>query len=86
MQLDLQSVEKVPFQYVRMMVCPGNVGLPRLSMSRSVLHDLSRAVSRLSRCPVAVNRRHDVSDPTGSDTITINPRSDRKKKIDPMDD
>ena len=53
------------------------IGLPRLRTSRSVLQDLSRAVSRLSRGPVEVDHRQDFFDPTGSNTITIVHRTEK---------
>ena len=53
-------------------------GLPRLRMSRNFLQDLSRAVSRFSRGPVAGNHRQHFFDPTGSNTIAF---PDRIEKI-----
>ena len=41
-------------------------GLPRLRMNRSVLQDLSRAVSRFSRGPVAGSHRQHFFDPTNT--------------------
>ena len=46
------------------------MGLPRLGMSRSFLQELSRAVSRSSRGPVAGNHPEHFFDPTGSSKIT----------------
>ena len=47
-QLDLQSVKKVPFSTFAWAFAPKmlEIGLPRLKTSRSILQDLSRAVSR----------------------------------------
>ena len=44
----------------------------------TLLQDLSRAVSRFSRCPVAGNHLRYFSDPTGSNTITIRDRIGKK--------
>ena len=47
-----------------------DIGVPRLSMMAwSFLQDLSRAVPRFSRGPVAGNHRQHFFDPTGSDII-----------------
>ena len=85
MQLDLQSVEKY-LQYVRMSVCPKmlEVGLPPLRMSRSFLQDLSRAVSRFSRGPVAGNHLQHFFDPTGSNTIIIVHQIEKNVFFDPI--
>ena len=80
MQLDLRSVEKVPFStftwvFARKML---GIGLPRLRMTWSFLQDLSRAVSRFPRGPVAGYHRQHCFDPTGSNTITIVHRIEKK--------
>ena len=59
------------------------IGLPCLRKNRSFLQDLSRAISRFSRGPVAGNHRQHFFNPTGSNTITI---SDRSQKNDPIGD
>ena len=81
MELDLQSVEKVPFSTFGWALAPNKleIGLPRLRMSRSFLQDLSRAVSRFSRGPVAGNHRRHFFDPTGSNTIWIVHRIEKKQ-------
>ena len=68
MQLDLQSVGKVPFSSftTRKMLA---IGLHRLRISRSFLQHVSRAVSRFSRGPAAGNHRQHYFDPTGLNTI-----------------
>ena len=73
MQLDLQSVEKIPFRTFAWAFAPKmlKTGFPRLRMSRSFLQDLSRAVSRFSRGWVAGSHRQHFFDSTGSKTITI---------------
>ena len=43
----------------------------RLRTTWTFLQDLSRAVSRFSRCPIAGNHLQYLSDPTGPNTITI---------------
>ena len=80
-QLDLQSVEKVPFGRFTLAFAPNmlEIGLPRLRMTWSFLQDLSRAVARFSTSRVAGNHRQHLFDPTGSDVITISNRVDRKK-------
>ena len=86
MQLDLQSVANVLFRtfaWVFFAAKMFEIGLPRLRMSRSFLQDLSRAVSRFARGPVAGNHRQHFFDPTGSNTIDYNhPRSDRQRVIE----
>ena len=79
MQLDLQSVKKVPFSTFAWAVARKmlEIGLPGLKMSRSFLQDLSRAVSRFSRGPVAGNHRQHFFDPTESNTITIPDRIEK---------
>ena len=81
MQLDLQSVEKIPFSTFAWAFAPEmwGTGLSRLRMSRSFLQDLSRAISRFSRGPVAGNHRQHFFDPTGSNTITSVHRIDKKR-------
>ena len=76
MQLDLQSVEKVPFSSFAGAFAPKmlEIGLPRLSRSRSFPQDLSRAVFLFSRGPFAANHHQHFSDPTGSNTTTISDR------------
>ena len=71
MQLDLQSVEKIPFSTFAWAFAPEmwGTGLSRLRMSRSFLQDLSRAVSRFSRGPVGGNNRQHFFDPTWPNTI-----------------
>ena len=73
MQLDVQSVEKAAFSTFALAFAPKKLelGLARLGMSRSFLQDLSRAISRISRGPVAGNRRQHFFDPSGSNTITV---------------
>ena len=73
MQLDLQSVEKVPFSTFVRGFAPKmlEIGLRRVRMRRRFLQDLCRAVSRFSRGRFAGNRRQHCFDPTGSNTITI---------------
>ena len=70
MQLDLQSVEKVPFSTLAWVFAPKmfEIGLPRLRMACSFLQDLSRAVPRFSRGPFAGNRLQHFFDPTGLQT------------------
>ena len=88
MQLDLQSVEKVPFSSFAGAFAPKmlEIGLPRLSRSRSFPQDLSRAVFLFSRGPFAANHHQHFSDPTGS-KYDYNIRSDRNNEriFDPMD-
>ena len=74
----VRSHELLPRKYWK-------IGLARLRVSRSFLQDLSRAVSRFSRGPVAGNHRQHFFDPTGSNTITFpdricppNIRTDRR--------
>ena len=80
MQLDLQSVQQVPFSTFARAFTPKmlEIGIPRLRMSRSFLQDLSRAVSCFSSGPVAGNHRQHFFDPTESNTITF---PDRIEKI-----
>ena len=87
MQLDFHSVEKVPFSAFAWTFAPKmlEIGLPRLRVNRSFLQDLSRAVSRFSRGPVAGNHRQHFFDPTGSNTITIPGRIENNVFLDPMD-
>ena len=63
MQLDLQSVEKVPFSTLAWALAPKmlKIGCPCLRMSPCFLQDLSTAVSRLSTGPVAGNHRQHFS-------------------------
>ena len=84
MQLDVQSVGNVPFSRFARERLPRKrwkICLPRLRMGRSVLQDLSRAVSRFSRGPVA-----------GNDVITFSTQlgqirlQSSKRFFDPMDD
>ena len=86
MQLDLQSVEKAIFSTFACVFAPKmlEIGLPRLRISRSFLQDLSRAVSRFARGPVAGNHRDHFFDLTGSNTIAIVHRIE-KSFFDPMD-
>ena len=58
-------------------VCETAVSRPR--MTWTFLRDLSRAVSRFFRCPVAGNYLGYFSDPTGSNTITIRDRIGKKR-------
>ena len=60
-----------------------DIGLAR-RMSRSFLQDLSRAVSRFSRGPVAGNHRQHFFDPTGSNTITNVHRIEKMFFFDPI--
>ena len=60
------------------------IGLPRLRLSQSFLQDLSRAVSRFSRGPVAGNHRQHIFDPTGPNTITIYDRIENNVIFDPI--
>ena len=84
MQLDLQSIEKVPFG--TSWALPPKMlkrGLPRLRIRRSFLQALSRAVSRFSRASAAGNHRHSfyfffIQLGQKSD---YNPRSDRKRRF-----
>ena len=73
MQLDLQSVEKVPFSTLAWALAPKmlKIGCPCLRMSPCFLQDLSTAVSRLSTGPVAGNHRQHFFDPTRTNNITI---------------
>ena len=73
MQLDLQSVEKVPFSTLAWVFAPKmfEIGLPRLRMACSFLQDLSRAVPRFYRGPVAGSRRQHFFDPTGLQIATV---------------
>ena len=50
------------------------IGPPRLRITLSFLQDLSRAVSRFSRGPVAGSHRQHFFDPTWSNAITISDR------------
>ena len=59
-------------------------GLPRPTMSQGFLQDLSEAVSRFSRGPVAKNHHQHFFDPTGSNTVRTPDRIE-KKFFDPMD-
>ena len=88
MQLDFHSVEKVPFSAFAWTFAPKmlEIGLPRLRVNRSFLQDLSRAVSRFSRGPVAGNHRQHFCDPTGSNKITIPDRIEKNVIFDLMDD
>ena len=81
MHLDLQSVKKVPFGTFERAFAPKKleIGLPRLSMNHSFLQHVSRAASRFSRGPVAGNHRQHSFDPTGSNTITISDRIEKKR-------
>ena len=81
MRLDLQSVEKVPFStfawaFASKML---EIGIARLRMSRSFLHNLPRAVSRFSRGPVARNHRQHFLNQTGSNTIANVHRIETKR-------
>ena len=79
MQLDLQSVENVPFQYVRMSFGPEKVG--NWSCSPQDEPELSpRSIHRFSHFSggaLAVKHRQQFFDPTGSNTITIVHRIDK---------
>ena len=79
MQLDLQSVEKAPFSTFAWAFAPKmlEIGLPRLRMSWSFLQDLSKAVSRFSRGPVAGNHRHFFSIRSGI-VIVFDPNGSKK--------
>ena len=79
-QLDLQSVEKVPFSTFASDFPPKmlEIGLPRLRISRRFLQDLSRAVCRFSSGLVAGNHRQHFFDPTGSSAIQ-SPIGSKKK-------
>ena len=75
MQLDLLSVEEVPFHYVRTSFCPENVGnwsaSPRNDLGfspRSVQTELFPASPGVQLQEL---HRQRVFDPTGSNTITI---------------
>ena len=72
MQLDLQSVEKVLFSTFAWAFAPKKLeNWSSSPQNESELSSrLSRAVSRLSRGPVAGNRRQHFFDPTASNTIT----------------
>ena len=88
MQLDLQSVEKVPCSAFARAFTPKilETGLRRLRMSRSFLQDICRAASRFSRGPVAGNHRQHFFDSIGSNTITIPDRIEKNVFYDLMDD
>ena len=83
-QLDLQSVEKVHFSTFAWAYAPKTleIDLPRLSMSRSFLEDPSRVYPLLHGSSSCRKSPSALLDPTGSNTNTINPRSDRKKQTD----
>ena len=55
------------------------IGLPRLRMSRRFVQNLSRAVSRFSRGPVARNHRQHFLNQTGSNTIANVHRIETKR-------
>ena len=71
MQSDLQSVGNGAISTFARAFAPKmcETAVSRLRMTLAILQDLSRAVSRLSRCPVARNHLRYFSDPTGSNTI-----------------
>ena len=82
MQLDLQSVEKVPFSTFSLELLPRKCwkfGLPRRRMTWNFLQDLSGAVPGFFGGPVAGNHRQHLLDPTGSNTITIPHRIEKKR-------
>ena len=90
MQLDLQSVEKVPFSTFSLELLPRKCwkfGLPRRRMTWNFLQDLSGAVPGFFGGPVAGNHRQHFFDRTGL-PYDNNPPSDRKKTFffDPMGD
>ena len=60
------------------------IGLCHLRMAWSFLQDLSRAVSRFSRGPVAGNHRQHLFDPTGPKMITIYDRIEKNVFFDPI--
>ena len=71
MQSDLQPVGNGAIGTFTRVFAPKmcEVAVSRLRMTWTFLQDLSRAVSRFSRCPVARNHLRYFSDPTGSNTI-----------------
>ena len=78
--VDLQSVEKVAPRTFAGAFVPKmlDFGLARLRMTWSFLQDLSRAVPRFSRGPVAGNHRQHFFDPTRPNTATISDRIEKK--------
>ena len=98
MQLDLQSVEKVPFSTFACAFAPKmlEISLPRLRMSRRFLQDLSKrfvfmvtcnestAVSLFSRGPVAGDHRQHFFDSSGSNIITTPDRIEKTFFFNPI--
>ena len=76
MQSDWQSVGNGAVSTFARAFAPKlcETAVSRVRITWTFLQDLSRAVSRFSRCPVAGIHRRYFSDPTGSNTITIRDR------------
>ena len=86
MQSGLQAVENGAIGTFARHFGPkmGETAVSCLRMTWTFLQDLSRAVLRFSRCPVAGNHLRYFSDPTGSNTITIRDRIGKNVFSDPI--